>query len=150
MNNLEPYKVKVIYPRVPRDSPKISVSKDAHKIAHELYGNRALGNEEFHVLYLNRRNQLICTELLSMGSTVGTIVPVKNILCSASQISTCTAVMLTHNHPSGFMQPSESDKQLTRNIKEALKLIDIQLLDHIIVDAQEEDRYYSFADEGQV
>jgi DNA repair protein RadC len=57
-----------------------------------------------------------------------------------------TGIILAHNHPSGNLQPSSQDKDITKKIQEACKLLDITLLDHLIV--VPEDAYFSFADEG--
>ena len=59
----------------------------------------------------------------------------------------CTDVVITHNHPSGNLNRSASDKSLTQTIKDALKLIDVTLMDHLIITA---DGCYSFSDEGMI
>ena len=103
-----------------------------------------LPHEEFWVLYLNRSNQLIKKELISRGGVAGTVVDAKIIFKSAVEIL-ASSIVLCHNHPSGNSKPSEQDIQLTKKLKEAGKLLDIPIVDHIIFT---ENGYYSFADEG--
>ena len=82
--------------------------------------------------------------LYSRGIT-GTVADPKLILGLALK-SAATGIILAHNHPSGNLQPSIQDKDITKKIQEACKLLDITLLDHLIV--VPEDAYFSFADEG--
>ena len=74
----------------------------------------------------------------------GTVVDVRVIFQVAIKANT-TSIMLAHNHPSGNLQPSEADKRITEQVKEAGKLLDIPLLDHIILTSES---YFSLADEG--
>lgn len=101
-------------------------------------------HEEFHVMYLNRANEVLKVEQLSKGGSSGTIADGKIIfknalLCKAS------GLILTHNHPSGQRKPSEADKKLTKSLCEFGKMIDLNVLDHLIFC---ENTYFSFADEG--
>lgn len=100
--------------------------------------------EEFHVLYLNRSNKIIKHETISIGGEAGTVTSVKKIYRTAIDLL-ASAIIIAHNHPSGNLVPSDSDKSITRRIREAGALIDVTVLDHIIV---AKDKYYSFADEG--
>lgn len=98
--------------------------------------------EHFVALYLNQANKIIGYYHHSTGTINST--PVDIEIVSAVALKTLAkAVIISHNHPSGNLRPSEADKQLTRRIKDALKLFDIALLDHIIVTRE---GYYSFAD----
>ena len=101
--------------------------------------------ESFVVLYTNRANRIIGVYEMSRGGITGTVADPKLILGVALK-SAATGVILAHNHPSGNLQPSIQDKEITRKIKEACKLLDITLMDHLIV--VPEDAYFSFADEG--
>ncbi len=103
-----------------------------------------LPHEEFWVLYLSRSNKIIDKERISIGGTTGTIIDVKIILKHGIEKLAC-GIILIHNHPSGNIQPSTSDKSITSKIKEAGKLTDISVLDHVIIGDK---KYYSFADEG--
>lgn len=122
--------------------PKIKCSADAYLAIKSALTD--LPHEEFWILLLNRSNQVIKREKITQGGVTSTIFDVRMILKSALE-KLATGVIICHNHPSGNMRPSDSDKQITYKMKEAGKLMDIQLLDHIIVCGQ---RYFSFADEG--
>jgi DNA repair protein RadC len=82
--------------------------------------------------------------LLSKGGIIGTIADVRLILSVALK-TLATGLILAHNHPSGNLKPSEADKQITIKIRQAAKLLDIELLDHIIISSE---GYCSFMDEG--
>jgi DNA repair protein RadC len=101
-------------------------------------------HELFYVAYLNRSNGVLRCEMLSKGGISGTVVDIKLILNRAILLK-ASGILLSHNHPSGNLQPSEEDKEITKKIKEGSRIFDIQLLDHIIVGHSE---YFSFADEG--
>jgi DNA repair protein RadC len=103
-----------------------------------------LPHEEFWILILNRANQVVKQEYLSKGGITGTVVDVR-LICKSAIENNASGIIIAHNHPSGQLQPSEQDKQITKKIKEALKLFDISLLDHLIIGDQ---RYFSFSDEA--
>ncbi len=124
--------------------PKITSSKEAFNILQPLLMD--LPFEEFWVLHLNRANQVIAKEKISQGGISGTVADVRIILKSAIQ-KLSSAIILAHNHPSGNLSPSNQDIQLTRKIKEACRLLDITLLDHLIVINTD---YFSFADNGKL
>ena len=98
------------------------------------------------MLVLNRSNLVTGYYEVSRGSMVGTIVCPK-IVTKVALDSMASGVILMHNHPSGNLDPSESDLSITENIKKALKLFEITLIDHFIVT---EDSYYSFLNEGKL
>ena len=91
-----------------------------------------LPHEEFWVLLLNRANQVIKKVQISAGGVSGTVVDAKIIFKHALENLAC-GIILAHNHPSGNLMASEQDKDLTQKIKAAGKLMDIQLLDHLII-----------------
>jgi DNA repair protein RadC len=93
---------------------------------------------------LNRANIIIEEVIISKGGTTGTIMDVKLIMKNAIN-KLAQGIIIVHNHPSGNKNPSQSDIVITTKIKEAAKLFDINLLDHIIIADNE---YYSFADSG--
>ncbi len=102
--------------------------------------------EEFWVVALSKSNNVLNKTQISSGGVAGTVVDVKCLLKFCIENLASSAVIF-HNHPSGNVQPSEADKNITVKIQKALKLCDIQLLDHLISGQNE---YYSFADEGQL
>lgn len=100
--------------------------------------------EEFWVAYLNRANKVLAVKRISEGGVSGTIADPRVIFKHAIELLAST-LLLCHNHPSGNLQPSESDKQLTKKLVAAGKLLDIHVVDHLIV---ADNKYFSFADEG--
>lgn len=121
---------------------KITSSNDAALILQQQIGDLPI--EEFWVMFLNQGNRIIKTEQISRGGITQTSVDVRIVFKRAIELM-ATAIILSHNHPSGNLNPSESDKNLTRKFSEAAKYLDIQVLDHIIVTQKS---YFSFADEG--
>jgi DNA repair protein RadC len=105
-----------------------------------------LPHEEFWLLMLNRANSIIKKELISRGGISATAVDVKIIFKSAVD-NYASSIVVCHNHPSGNLKPSDADIKITKNIKEAAKIMEIPLLDHLIFT---ENGYYSFADEGMM
>ncbi len=126
------------------ERPKISSSRDVFEVMQPLIGD--LSHEEFWTLFLNRANKIITPFKVSQGGIAGTVIDVRIIMKSAIE-NLATSIILTHNHPSGNLQPSDNDLQITRKMKEAGVLIDIPILDHLIVSSH---GYYSFADEGLI
>jgi DNA repair protein RadC len=107
---------------------------------------RDLRHEVFAVIYLNRAGKVNHFEVISQGGITGTVADPRLILKRALQ-EEAVSIILCHNHPSGSLQPSQADEDLTAKIKEAAAYLDIKLLDHIIVS---EEGHFSFADHGKV
>ena len=127
-----------------REKPVIRRSQDTYDY---IYAEMAdLGHEEFYVLYLNRKNTVLAHKNISTGGVGGTVVDVKIVLKHGIDLL-ATAMIAVHNHPSGNVSPSQQDIELTKKLKDAGKLLDITLVDHVILG---EKRYYSFADEGMI
>ncbi len=103
-----------------------------------------LPQEVFAVIFLNQANRIIHFETVSSGGLTGTVADPRIILKKALD-EQAVSIILCHNHPSGNLQPSLADRELTAKIREAARLFDIKLLDHIIVSTE---GYLSFADEG--
>lgn len=122
--------------------PRVSSSKSVFEIMQPLIGD--LKHEEFWMLMLNNDQRIIGKSQLSSGGLTSTIVDVR-ILFKRALEAMATSIILVHNHPSGQLKPSASDKEITHKIKEAGKVLDIKLLDHIIVTQHD---YLSFADEN--
>jgi len=120
--------------------PKITSSKAVFEIMQPIIGE--LLHEEFWVLYLNNSNKIIFKNQLSSGGITGTLVDVRILFKKALELSS-VAIILSHNHPSGNLKPSVSDKDLTQKIQQAGNTLDIKVLDHLIIT---EKAYFSFAD----
>ena len=121
---------------------KITSSKDVFLLLNSKF--KDLPFEEFWVLFLNRSNKIIHKERMSQGGISGTVVDIRIILKKAIE-NLASSIILSHNHPSGQLKASRQDIELTEKLKEAGKLIDVSVLDHVIV---ADNKYYSFADEG--
>ena len=136
--------VKYVKAKEPRDC-LIRSSRDAYQMFKEIIGNEVHERELFCVAYLNRANKVLWTEIMFMGGITGTLVD-KRLIIKKALAGNSTGIIICHNHPSGAKQPSENDRRMTKELKEACKLLDISLLDHIIVT---DDGYYSFSDNGE-
>lgn len=101
-----------------------------------------LDHEQFWVLFLNRANEIIKSEPISSGGVAGTIVDPKIIFKRALEHG-ASYVILAHNHPSGTLNPSQEDINLTKRIKEAGRTLELPILDHIIFTDHD---YFSFSD----
>jgi len=123
-------------------SQKINNSKDIAEIFQPLLSD--LPHEEFWILFLNRSNRVISKMKLSQGGVSGTVTDTKIIMKKAIE-HLASGIALCHNHPSGNINPSEADIQITNKIKESGQLLDILLHDHLIISDKD---YYSFADNG--
>ena len=126
------------------EAPQIKCSKDVADIFQPLLAD--LPHEEFWILFLNRSNRVISRMKLSQGGISGTVTDVRIVMKKAIE-NLASGIIVCHNHPSGNLNPSESDTKITQKIKEAGNLMDIQLLDHLIISDKD---YYSFADNGQL
>ncbi|MFL9836593.1 DNA repair protein RadC [Flavobacterium sp. ST-75] len=124
------------------DLKKVTSSKAVYEIMQPLIGE--LPHEEFWVLYLNNSNKVIYKSQLSKGGITGTIVDVRLAFKLALEHN-ATGMILVHNHPSGALQASEPDRQITKQMQQAGQSLSINILDHVIVT---EKAYLSFADEG--
>lgn len=107
---------------------------------------RDLGREIFKVLFLNRKNELMLDQDLFLGSLSGSAVYPREIITLALDYK-ASALIFVHNHPSGDPAPSNEDQVLTRSLVWASRLMNIQVMDHIIIG---HNTYYSFADEGLI
>jgi len=125
-----------------KGKPIISSSNDAYNEISDVLSD--LPHEEFWVIYLNRKNEIIKKENISKGGISGTVADSKIIFKPAFELL-ASAVILCHNHPSGNLKPSKSDLKLTKGLKEIGQLMETPVLDHLIIG---EKKYLSFADEG--
>ena len=124
---------------------KISCSKDCYSILLDCWDPSQLEFvEEFKVLLLNRASKVLGIVPISKGGIAGTVCDPKLIFAAALKAS-ASSLILAHNHPSGNLQPSQVDLQLTTKLKEGRKFLDLPILDHLIIAVE---GYYSFADEG--
>lgn len=111
-------------------------------IFNELDGGSSV--EHFGVCFLNVQNELIGFKAFNTGTVDQVAVYPRMILHTALMVG-ASGMVLIHNHPSGYAEPSEEDRRLTRSIKDAGRLLDVRLLDHLIIGA---DIHYSFLERG--
>jgi DNA repair protein RadC len=128
------------------DRPKITCSKDAERILRSFFEEFIEHREVMYALYLNRANKVLGAYLIGMGGVAGVAADPKLIFQGALKLN-ASGIILAHNHPSGNAEASQADIELTNRVKHAGKLLDIQILDHIILLP---DFYLSFADEGSL
>lgn len=121
--------------------PLISTSKQAYEYLAPTLAD--LPHEEFWVLLLNQANKVLLKYRVGTGGLTGTVADQRIIFKKALEEGAC-GLILAHNHPSGNRKPSQSDIQLTQRMKEAGRIMDIPILDHLIIT---DTGYYSFADE---
>lgn len=124
---------------------KVKSSLDAADFIFENWNKDTIEIQEtFKILLLNNANKIKGVFEISKGGITGTLVDLR-LLFAVVLKSLAVGIILTHNHPSQTLKPSEADKRLTSKIKEAATLFDIKVLDHIIITSSGD--YFSFADE---
>lgn len=128
-----------------KDRKRITSSKDAYNLLKQVYNSDTVDYvENFYILILNRANEAIGVKQISQGGVSGTVADPKVIFQTALKAN-ASAIILSHNHPSGNLTPSSEDIKLTEKLKGGGKFLDISILDHIIYTS---DGYLSMADEG--
>ncbi|MBL7971279.1 MAG: JAB domain-containing protein [Prolixibacteraceae bacterium] len=123
--------------------PKVVTSADAYDCLKSVFPSLDY-REYFYILCLNRNNKVLGYCQISAGGLCGTVADVRMIMQTGLKSNSCS-IILSHCHPSGNLIPSEADKDLTKKIREAGKVLDITILDHLIITSES---YLSFADEG--
>lgn len=125
---------------------RITDSNVVGEILHPHFQEIVDYRERFYALYLNKANECVGLMLVAEGGINSVVVDIR-IAFQGALRTNASAVIIAHNHPSGNLMPSQADILLTRKIKEAGKVLDIPILDHLIITS---DGYYSFADEGMM
>ncbi len=123
---------------------RVTSSQDAYQIISPHLRNRR--RETFKVIFLTRRQAIIGEQTLFEGSLTESLIHPREIVKSALAHS-AAGVIFVHNHPSGDPSPSPEDRQVTDQLVQACRLVNIRVVDHIIVG---DHGYYSFADEKQL
>lgn len=128
--------------KIQTDFPQVGItsSTDAEKFIRQFYGDDIDVFESFFILLLNRNNHTIGYAKISQGGITGTVIDVRIIAKYAIE-ALATGVIAAHNHPSGNLKPSDNDIAITKKIKDALNILDIQLYDHILLTKE---GYFSF------
>jgi DNA repair protein RadC len=128
----------------PSERFRVENAADTAKILEVAYKDCMQHHEEVHVLYLNKSHRVLGILNVAKGGIDGALVDIKIILQTALKVS-ASAIIISHNHPSGSMFPSNDDKDLTNKIKSGCEAVGLKLLDHVIMT---EDTYCSFAEEN--
>lgn len=140
--------ISVVYKPTRIGNKPIQTSLDAYEILRYYYDPNTIAlQESFVVMFLNNQNFVKGIHRLFVGGIASTIVDIRLIFSIALKSAT-TSIVISHNHPSGALKPSQQDLLLTKRILSGCKLLDIKLMDHVIVSPFE--NYYSFADEGNL
>lgn len=126
--------------------PKISGSKDCELIFRAIhdYNKNIEYRELFFCMYLNRNNKVLSVQKIAEGTTSACLVDIKMILQGAI-LQNASGIILSHNHPSGNLKPSHEDINITKKVKDAAKMFDVSVLDHIILT---DESYCSLSDDG--
>lgn len=127
--------------------PKVNCSRQVYEVLLRFWNQDALEFiEQFQVMLLSRGNRVLGICTISSGGTAGTVVDPK-VVFAAGLKANASSIILSHNHPSGNLQPSEQDTRLTRRLVEIGRALDLPIVDHIIIGSE---GYFSFADEGEL
>lgn len=130
-----------------QERPQISTSQQAYQVLLSNW-DKSLINflEQAKMILLNRNNRVLGIVDLSKGGGSSTVMDTRVVFAIALK-STATSIILAHNHPSGNLRPSSDDVRITKKLKEAAKLLDIELHDHLIIT---ENNYLSMAEEAYI
>ncbi len=124
----------------------VKSSQDAYEVLKSQFPEDQIYYKEiFMVLYLDKANKVLGVHNHTSGTDTSTLVSIKQVLAIALKVN-ASGMILAHNHPSGNLKPSSQDVKLTSQMKEAARLFDIQVLDHLIINSG----FYSLADEGMI
>lgn len=123
---------------------RISSSADIHNRMRYRLAN--LDHEEIWIILLNQRHEIIKEVRITSGSAVASVFDTKMVIKRAL-LENATALCMVHNHPSGNLQPSPQDDNITRKLHEACRILDIRMLDHVVVSTA---GFYSYSDQGRL
>jgi len=139
--------IKVAYSTTNTPKVKIKSGEDAYDVLLASWNLDTIElQEEFKILLLNRANEVLGVYPLSKGGITGTVVDQRLIFAVALKCN-ATGIIMSHNHPSGKLLPSEADITLTKSIVKCAELLEISLLDHLIIT---KNGFYSFSNEGKL
>lgn len=135
------------YKRGDIETIKVKSSQDIYDLLKKVYDADTIEYfESSIVIFLNNQNLTLGFMKISMGGMTGTVMDPRVIFSTALGCG-ATAIILSHNHPSGTLNPSDTDIKMTRKLRDCGQLLEIKVLDHIIVT---NDGFYSFSDEGMI
>ena len=148
MDQLKEIRLSYRKTRSKKSVGKVTSSETAFNIFYDSWNSNEIAMiESFKVMYLDNGNNVKGIAVHSQGGITGTFVDIRLIMATALK-SLSVSIILSHNHPSGSLIPSKSDKLLTNKIIKAADYFDISVLDHIIITPEK--KYYSFMDFGLI
>jgi len=146
---LQVSEIQLVYKPVIRPSQRLRVGQpsEVYKMLLDSWDMDSIDIvEQFKIVLLNRSNKVLGVSLISSGGISGTVVDLKVVFAVALK-GGATSLVLSHNHPSGNLKPSGADIAITKRIKDAGKILDIDIVDHLIISSE---GYYSFEEEGLI
>jgi len=139
--------ISIKYRPIIAKQAQITTISETYELIRGLWDDQTIClQEQFVAFYFNTANRILGHRVICKGDMKSCLVDVK-LLCSLALHSLCSAVVIAHNHPSGNLKPSDKDFAITLKIKEALRLIDVELLDHFIITDTD---YASFTECGWI
>jgi DNA repair protein RadC len=139
--------ITISYSSKVKSSERLQITKSNHADAAFREAFPSLEHKEyFYAMFLDRANRVLGVYQVSSGGLTGTVVDPKIVFQAALKANACS-IILAHNHPSGQIHPSEADISLTRKMKQAGDIMELQVLDHLIIATE---GYMSFADDGRM
>ena len=143
-----PYEVTLHYKRPLFNSmERIACAEDINLFLRAEINPKLMDVKEFFwVVFLSRANSILGISTIGFGTIDGVLVNIREIL-QLTLLFHASQLVVAHNHPSGKLTPSKKDKELTKKLKDALALFDVQLLDHLILTSED---FYSFSNDGEM
>lgn len=136
--------IKIAYSSNLKKRVRIKTSEDAYKAFKSIWNDSTIElREEMKIVLLNRDNVLLGAYTVSIGGVASTVAD-KRLMFGVALKANASGIIIAHNHPSGNLEPSTTDRELTIEIKAVGRLMDILLLDHLIIT---KDGYFSFSDQ---
>ncbi len=140
-------RIKVKFEKTTSNFGKMTQSMDTYNVLKQIYDKDTVEYlETVYALFLDSKNKVIGFSMISSGGMNQCLIDPR-IVFSQALLSGAIGVIISHNHPSGSLEPSAPDKSITKKLIECGKILEIRLLDHIIYTTES---YYSFADEGYI
>jgi DNA repair protein RadC len=146
VKNVPAYKLAVDKSMPKIEAEQVRSADDSVKFCRNFFHDDLTLYESMFIVLLSKMNRPIGYAKISQGGVAGTVVDPKIVMKYAVE-SLASGIILCHNHPSGNLKPSTADDDITRRINEACKLLDTQLLDHIILT---ETSYYSYRESSSI
>lgn len=140
--------IQIHYKRPPVDSLiKVNSSEDADAIVRSFIDPKRIDFKEFFIaIFLSNANHVLGVSEVSVGGAKGTVTNYREVI-QIALLTNSSAIVVSHNHPSGSLKPSRADIEITKSLKKVVKILDIELLDHLILTSE---GYRSMADHGDL